>query len=361
MLNFKREYISIEDFRNLYPTSFKNKDNCYVYGRKEIITDANSKELTAHSFLIPKDFWTFNAGQIDFTMYPDGIWKDYVSISIVERETYAATHINFGSMGDITPENLQALSDGLIEHISNLEKRIVESYMYIDEGVADITGLPNLPENHFWVKKEGSIVGVNLKYLKDDYEYYKKELAEIFKDISDKVYEEITEKMMSYYEELILKLAQEIKVLSEEAIKDIKEKINIYFEVDVKDSISEYVRQKEVEILEFIEANKANLKGEKGDSVSGIELAEELSVGNRYDIFIESGKKVGEILAPRGPQGETIVGPPGPQGNTGVVLTIDSQFAFTVSEEGHLLLHHIEGATPPNFTINENGHLILNL
>lgn len=361
MLNLKREYIALENYRSLYPVKAKDKAICTVFGSKKNISNTDRDENTSHSFVIPKDFWTFNAGQIDFTMYPDGIWNHYKSISIVQAENYFAPEINFSSMGDITPENLQNLTEHLTTHISNLEKRLVEHYMYIDEGVADITGLPNLAEDCFWVKKEGTIVGVNLKYLKDDFEYYKKQLEQAFKEISDKAYKEVTEKLLAYYEELVIKFAQELTVLEEDTIKNIKEKIDIYFEVDVKDSISEYVRQKEVEILEFIEANKANLKGERGLSVDKVELINQGVLGNTYAVKLEDGRVVGEILAPKGESVPGPEGPPGPQGNTGVVIDINSQYAFTVNEEGFLILHYMDGATPPDFSINSEGHLILNL
>ena len=130
MINFKREYIGLEQDRLLYPVSFKDKAKCNVYGRKKFITEAGEVQLSAHVFLISKDFWTFNAGQLDFTNYPNGIWNDYISIDIVEKDEYTAPSINFGSMGDITPENLQGLSDYISKHLSDLEKRIVEDYLF---------------------------------------------------------------------------------------------------------------------------------------------------------------------------------------------------------------------------------------
>ena len=150
MLNIEREYFTLEKDRFLYQTKFKDKSRCDVYGRKKFITEAGEEELSAHVFLISKDFWTFNAGQLDFTNYPNGIWNDYISIDIIQRDEYTSPSINFGSMGDITPENLQSLSDYISKHLSDLEKRIVEDYLFIDEGTAENLGLPNLPENHFW-------------------------------------------------------------------------------------------------------------------------------------------------------------------------------------------------------------------
>ena len=216
MINFKREYIGLEQDRLLYPVSFKDKAKCNVYGRKKFITEAGEVQLSAHVFLISKDFWTFNAGQLDFTNYPNGIWNDYISIDIIEKDEYTAPSINFGSMGDITPENLQGLSDYISKHLSDLEKRIVEDYLFIDEGVSENIELPNLPENHFWVRKNGVIVGVNLDYLKTDYEHFKNELWKNYESFNEKLqaalkkyYDDLELQMNNFFKDLIEKIREE--------------------------------------------------------------------------------------------------------------------------------------------------------
>lgn len=216
MINFKREYIGLEQDRLLYPVSFTDKAKCNVYGRKKFITEAGEVQLSAHVFLISKDFWTFNAGQLDFTNYPNGIWNDYISIDIVEKDEYTAPNINFGSMGDITPENLQGLSDYISKHLSDLEKRIVEDYLFIDEGVSENIELPNLPENHFWVRKNGVIVGVNLDYLKADYEHFKNELWKNYESFNEKLqaalkkyYDDLELQMNNFFKDLIEKIREE--------------------------------------------------------------------------------------------------------------------------------------------------------
>lgn len=216
MINFKREYIGLEQDRLLYPVSFTDKAKCNVYGRKKFITEAGEVQLSAHVFLISKDFWTFNAGQLDFTNYPNGIWNDYISIDIVEKDEYTAPSINFGSMGDITPENLQGLSDYISKHLSDLEKRIVEDYLFIDEGVSENIELPNLPENHFWVRKNGVIVGVNLDYLKADYEHLKNELWKNYESFNEKLqaalkkyYDDLELQMNNFFKDLIEKIREE--------------------------------------------------------------------------------------------------------------------------------------------------------
>lgn len=61
---------------------------------------------------------------------------------------------------------------------------------------------------------------------------------------------------------------------------------------------------------------------------------------------------------PQGPQG--IQGPPGPQGISGVSVAASGAYAFSVDENGHLILHYT-GEEAPDFEINANGHLVLNL
>lgn len=73
------------------------------------------------------------------------------------------------------------------------------------------------------------------------------------------------------------------------------------------------------------------------------------------------------IQGPKGEPGETgPAGPPGIQGpagpaGTAVVVPTEGTYAFSVDENGHLILHYT-GDTAPNFEIHEdNGHLYLNI
>ena len=63
-----------------------------------------------------------------------------------------------------------------------------------------------------------------------------------------------------------------------------------------------------------------------------------------------------------GPQGATgpagAAGQRGPQGVSGLAVPTDSQYAFTVDANGHLICSYT-GDTAPEFSINEDGHLIL--
>lgn len=410
MLNIKREYFALEEQRLLYQTSFKDKSRCYVYGKKKFITEAGEEQFSAHVFPISKDFWTISAGQLDFTNYVGKIWEDYLSVVIVEHGEYTSPSINFGSMGDITPENLQELSNYISKHLSDLEKRIVEDYLFIDEGVAENKGLPNLPENHFWVRKNGVIVGVNLDYLKKDYEYLKGELQKIFKEYATKTLKVMEQKLTEHYNKLIKNLNLEFDKIIENITTNSKEQIQKFIEDTIKPIINQYKDDMLVIIYDYVQEHYENLKGEKGDrgeqgiqgqtgpqGLQGIEgpqgpkgeqglqgLTGPQGVKGEQGIKGDPGATgpqgaTGEtgnqgpqgIQGPKGDKGDT--GPTGPQGiqgikgdkgdkgdpgANGVSIPIESgRFVMTV-EGDNLVMYYNEGTTPPTYEINENGELV---
>lgn len=68
---------------------------------------------------------------------------------------------------------------------------------------------------------------------------------------------------------------------------------------------------------------------------------------------------LGLVVGPPGPQGK--IGPQGPQGlpgGSGVAVPEAGMYGFSISDEGHLILHYT-GDETPGFFINENGHLIM--
>ena len=80
----------------------------------------------------------------------------------------------------------------------------------------------------------------------------------------------------------------------------------------------------------------------RGYSISSIELKEKIpGVGNKYEIEIENGKKIGEIIAPEGPQGQ--------DGNV--------NFATFEIIDGYLYATYTRDTEHMKFTINENGEL----
>lgn len=328
MLNLKREYFSLENGRNLYQTKFLDKANCTVYGKKKFITEAGEEEYSAHVFIISKDFWTINAGQLDFTNYENGIWNDYVSVAIVEHSAYISPSISFSSLGDITPENLEKLKRYITEHLSNLEKRIVEDYLFIDEGVSENIELPNLPENHFWVKKNGVIVGVNLKYLKKDYLYLKDKLEKDFNEFHKKTFTAITLEIKEWYKhflsEVILEIEKEknkaLEKLKIEAMKFLDEyveqtsKPQINSHVSLKrEELDTYTALKKSEIDVFIAENKEKLKGDKGEQ--GIQGLQGIK-GDKGDRGEQGLQGIEGVQGPKGEQG--IQGPQGEQGIQGI-------------------------------------------
>lgn len=422
MLNIKREYFALEEQRLLYQTSFKDKSRCYVYGKKKFITEAGEEQFSAHVFPISKDFWTISAGQLDFTNYVGKIWEDYLSVVIVEHGEYTSPSINFGSMGDITPENLQELSNYISKHLSDLEKRIVEDYLFIDEGVAENKGLPNLPENHFWVRKNGVIVGVNLDYLKKDYEYLKGELQKIFKEYATETLKVMEQKLTEHYNELIKNLNLEFDKIIENITTNSKEQIQKFIEDTIKPIINQYKDDMLVIIYDYVQEHYENLKGEKGDrgeqgiqgqtgpqglkgdqgekgprGLQGIEgpqgpkgeqglqgLTGPQGVRGEQGIKGDPGATgpqgaTGEtgnqgpqgIQGPKGDKGDT--GPAGPQGiqgikgdkgdkgdpgANGVSIPIESGRFVMTVEGDNLVMYYNEGTTPPTYEINENGELV---
>ena len=422
MLNIKREYFALEEQRLLYQTSFKDKSRCYVYGKKKFITEAGEEQFSAHVFPISKDFWTISAGQLDFTNYVGKIWEDYLSVVIVEHGEYTSPSINFGSMGDITPENLQELSNYISKHLSDLEKRIVEDYLFIDEGVAENKGLPNLPENHFWVRKNGVIVGVNLDYLKKDYEYLKGELQKIFKEYATETLKVMEQKLTEHYNELIKNLNLEFDKIIENITTNSKEQIQKFIEDTIKPIINQYKDDMLVIIYDYVQEHYENLKGEKGDrgeqgiqgqtgpqglkgdqgekgpqGLQGVEgpqgpkgeqglqgLTGPQGVKGEQGIKGDPGATgpqgaTGEtgnqgpqgIQGPKGDKGDT--GPAGPQGiqgikgdkgdkgdpgANGVSIPIESGRFVMTVEGDNLVMYYNEGTTPPTYEINENGELV---
>ena len=422
MLNIKREYFALEEQRLLYQTSFKDKSRCYVYGKKKFITEAGEEQFSAHAFPISKDFWTISAGQLDFTNYVGKIWEDYLSVVIVEHGEYTSPSINFGSMGDITPENLQELSNYISKHLSDLEKRIVEDYLFIDEGVAENKGLPNLPENHFWVRKNGVIVGVNLDYLKKDYEYLKGELQKIFKEYATETLKVMEQKLTEHYNELIKNLNLEFDKIIENITTNSKEQIQKFIEDTIKPIINQYKDDMLVIIYDYVQEHYENLKGEKGDrGEQGIQ-GQTGPQGLKGDQGEKGPQGLQGIEGPQGPKGEQglqgltgpqgvkgeqgikgdpgatgpqgatgetgnqgpqgIQGPKGDKGNTGpagpqgiqgikgdkgdkgdpgangVSIPIESGRFVMTVEGDNLVMYYNEGTTPPTYEINENGELV---
>lgn len=142
MLEFKKEYFQTETNRHLYPTTL-DLSKAEVYG---------CKDREAYMYKIPNNRYTSNAGNIDFSLYPNGIWSDYTGIKIVERLPFFQPSINFNKLGDITPSNLNKLKEEIRQHIVDLETAITESVNFIDSGVPGQNNLPYLPEGCVWFR-----------------------------------------------------------------------------------------------------------------------------------------------------------------------------------------------------------------
>lgn len=399
MLNFKKEYFKLEENRQQYATNFSDlMTSCEVYGKKQ-----NPITSTAFIFIIPKDYYTYNAGNIDFTNYPDGIWNDYTDIKIVKSEPYFDLDFTFSSTGDITPENLNNMFTKIKAAILGTEKEIIKSQLFVDSGIPKQLGLPDLPKGSIWYMSDDGIATYPVTTL---FEKYQELLNKIYEDTKKILLEDLDNRV----KELVIQLE-----------KDLKEIIDNYLKTDSYLKLDKYTQEKieeaEKEIQDYIDYHMQDLKGERGYSIASVGFNKELPEGNVYTVYREDGEIIGELLARRGPQGiqgndgpegpkgergergfkgdkgdqgergengpqgiqgkqgiQGEVGPQGPQGiqgpkgdkgdkgdnGTAVITPINSQYIFQI-EDGNLVVYYNENDTQPNFSIDEDGNLVLEI
>lgn len=179
MLEFKKEYFQTETNRHLYPTTL-DLSKAEVYG---------CKEREAYMYKIPNDRYASNAGNIDFSLYPNGVWSDYTGIKIVERLPFFQPSINFNKLGDITPSNLNKLKEEIKQHIVDLETAITESVNFIDSGVPGQNNLPYLPEGCVWFRDPVTKDIIALPI--ENFNQLVNELKKVFDDFIEQKKEEI--------------------------------------------------------------------------------------------------------------------------------------------------------------------------
>lgn len=398
MLNFKKEYFKLEAGRTKYSTSFSDlMTNCEVYGKKQ-----NQLTTTAYVYLIPKDYYTYNAGNIDFTNYPNGIWNDYTDIKIVKAESYFDLDFNFSSTGDITPVNLNNMFQKIKTAILGTEKEIVKSQVFIDSGIPKQLGLPDLPKGCIWYMSDDGITTYPVTTL---FEKYQKLLNKLYEETKKLLLEDLDNKV----KELVIQLEEKLKETINnylktdsylkldnytlEKIEEAKQEIDAYldknlpalrgergysiasvsFDKELPEGNSYNVYREDGQIIGNLLARKGpqgkqgndgpegkqGVKGDRGHSISSIGFSKIVEEGNEYIVTIESGEQVGVFIAPRGSQGEQgKQGEKGEQGNTGITVPLPTgQFAMGI-ENGKLYVYYNEGETPPTFTI-EDGKLYM--
>lgn len=150
MLNFKKQYFALEPGRIQYPINFYNLENCEVYGAKDFTLDTDTLGYSAPVYKIPKEYYIYNSGNIDFGNFPDGIENFYTHIKIVSYQDFFNPGINFITMGDITPENLETMLKKIKKHILELEKALISSYLFIDSQTPNQNNFPELPPGCTW-------------------------------------------------------------------------------------------------------------------------------------------------------------------------------------------------------------------
>lgn len=203
MLEFKKEYFQTETNRHLYPTTL-DLSKAEVYG---------CKEREAYMYKIPNDRYASNAGNIDFSLYPNGIWSDYTGIKIVERLPFFQPSINFNKLGDITPSNLNKLKDEIKKHIVDLETAITESVNFIDSGVPGQNNLPYLPEGCVWFRDPiiKDVIALPISELYGKFNQMIDELRKILLKLLDKDYNDT---LLKFLENVKKELERQLSILA---------------------------------------------------------------------------------------------------------------------------------------------------
>ena len=320
MLEFKKEYFQTETNRHLYPTTL-DISKCEVYG---------CKEREAFMYKIPNNYYTSNAGNIDFSLYPNGVWSDYTAIKIVEKLPYFQPSVNFNKLGDITASNLNKLKDEIKQHIVDIETAITESYVFIDSGNAGQNNIPYLPNDCVWFRNgaTGNIEALPVGELYDRFEQMLdklyneiKKLLLIDKENMKEELKQLTAELKKALEDLKANLEAKFKEEAEKYTAEKKEELDKHVHSVNKSELQKFVEQKKEELLHYITINSDKLKGEKGDrgaSITKIVHKETASNGsNVYTVITDEDVAIGDITAPIGPHGDSIVGPKGDTGEKG--------------------------------------------
>lgn len=234
MLNFENEYYLLEKGRVLYPTAFTDLVSIEVYGSKE--GGVTGTEDTAHVFKIPNNYYTLNAGNIDFSNYPDGIENDFKSIKIVNIENLISLPVNFNEWKDITPDNLKVTFEKLGLSVKNVQKRLSEVGLYIDSNLPGEIGLPKLPVGCTWYcNQDGHITAIPVSDLYAKFQQMIDTLYKIIKEQLDKDYENYT---------------QELRTLTDKLLKELK---------DLRDKCTDAIQKKGDEQLKRLEVAIQNV------------------------------------------------------------------------------------------------------
>lgn len=351
MLNFKKQYFALEPGRIQYPINFDNLENCEVYGAKDFVLDKDTLGYSAPVYKIPKEYYIYNSGNIDFGNFPDGIENFYTHIKIINYQDFFNPGINFITMGDITPENLETMLNEIKKHILELENALISSYLFIDSQTPNQNNFPELPPGCTWFHNPvtRTIEALPVSEMYQEFEklrdYLYKEIKKLLLKFKQEMSEELkqeTDNLLKELEKLKNTLTTEMKEYKDNLKKEIsnhtndkKVEINDYVTLISKPDINEFVDDEKVNFTRFVEEHKESLKGEKGDT------------GER-----------GEI-GPIGPMGNSIKGDKGDQGEKGadgVVITAKGEYAFQITD-GDLILHYT-GDVAPKYKIDESGCLI---
>ena len=396
MLELKNQYFALEPGRTQYPLNFTSLENCEVYGAKE---NKDTFGLSAAVHKIPKEYYKYYSGYIDFSEYPGEISDSYIYVRIVNFEEFYNPDTNFITMGDITPNNLTAIFKEVKDHIGKIEAAITASYLFIDSGTGEEQlNLPRLLPGCIWfhnpITKTIESIPISSMYseyekmINKAYEDVKKLLLIDKKELSEELKNE-TILLLKSLNDSKEKIIKEMEIYLDDHTQKKENQINTYVEDVIEPDLDKYKVEIKRELSVFIQENQKNLKGDKGDQ--GIQ-GEQGPVGPKGDTGPTGYQGPQGIQGPTGPQGPRgiqgeqgpigptgatgstgpqgligVTGPIGPQGpkgdkgdtgNNGVLVEAKGMYGFQV-KDGHLFLVATREETP-NFQVRD-GHLILTL
>lgn len=174
--------------------------------KKEGVTGS---ELSAHIYKIPDNYYEINAGNIDFSKYPDGIENDYLTIRITNLQSLFSLPVNFIDFKDITPTNLTTTFEALGKALLDIQKRLSDVAIYVDSGTPGQINLPKLPIGCVWYRDQnGNISSLPITTLYDEFDNLINYLRQEIRKLLDEDYKELSQDLRDKTDELLAELSR---------------------------------------------------------------------------------------------------------------------------------------------------------
>lgn len=238
MLNFKNDYFKTEAGRNLYPTEFKDFSKVEVFGSK--LGGPSGQEASANIYKIPKSYYKYNAGNIDFTNFPNGVASIYQTIKIVFYENLFSLDINFTGDKDITPKNLQETFEKVGVALKDMQNRLSKVALYVDSSEPGQINLPKLPNSSIWYRdSDGNISSLPIEKFHNKFSELINEIYSAVEKKLDAKVIQLDKEQEAYFETLkqkLLEIEARIALMQEHSYVDVpymgKDLIMVYIEDD---------------------------------------------------------------------------------------------------------------------------------